>query len=114
VVVLVANLVSEPEETHELDAAAHLRLIEQHAGGSFLDAVLVHQGAIESRLLERYEAEDSHPLPWPDVVESSVGVHRRDLVGPGPKIRHDPLATSEALIEVWQAERATRFSRHTG
>ena len=114
VVVLVANLVSEPEETHGLDAAAHLRLIEQHAGGSFLDAVLVHQGAIESRLLERYEAEDSHPLPWPDVPESSVGVHRRDLVGPGPKIRHDPVATTEALIEVWQAERATRLSRHTG
>ncbi len=108
VVVLVANLVSEPEEADGLDAAAQLQVVEQHAGGEFADAVLLHDGPIDADTLARYEAEGCHPLAWPALAGSGVRVHRRNLVACGHKIRHDPRATAEALVQVWRETLALR------
>jgi uncharacterized cofD-like protein len=107
VVVWVANLVSEPGETGGLDAADHLRVIEGHAGSSCVDAVLVHQGPVDTGTLARYEAEGSAILVWPDRFEGRLQVHRKNLLGPGPKFRHDPEATAEGLIEIWRQQRSS-------
>ena len=108
VVVLVANLVTEPTETAELDAAGHLRVIEQHAGGACLDAVLVHDGPIDAVTLARYRAEGSRALAWSEAQDPLVPIHHANLVVAGPKIRHDPVLTAGALIEVWHAAMATQ------
>jgi len=105
VVVWVANLVSEPGETARLDAADHLRIIEAHTGRC-VDAVLVHQGPIDPEILARYKAEGSAILLWRDHCEDRLQIHRKNLVGPGPKFRHDPEATAEGLIEIWRQLRS--------
>ncbi len=102
VVILVANVVGEPGETAGLDPAAELSVVEQHAGGPFLDAVLVHDGPIAPATLARYEAEGSFLLPWPERSGSGVPVLRKNIVDHGQKIRHDPVATAEALVEIWR------------
>ncbi len=105
VVIWVANLVGEPGETARLDAAAHLRAIEAHAGEGCVEAVLVHRGEIDAATVARYESEGSTILDWPDSL-NGLPVHEGNLVGPGPKLRHDPEATAEALVAVWRKLRA--------
>jgi uncharacterized cofD-like protein len=103
VVVLVANLVSERGEAAGLTLPDHLRVMEQHAGGPFVDAVLVRDGPIDAATLLRYEAEGAVPLSWPAASGGRPFVVRRDLIAPGAKLRHDPAATAEGLIAAWTA-----------
>ena len=85
----------QPEE-------GHLAVIESHAAGRIVDAVLVHDGPIDPATRARYEAEGAAPLGIHSAIHG-LAVIRRDLLGPGPKLRHDPAATAEGLLEAWRA-----------
>jgi len=100
--VLVANLVSERGECAGLDLADHLRLVEEHAGGPVVDAVLVHDGAVDAGTLDRYRAEGATPLAWTGPDPLRPRVLRRGLRADGKKLRHDPGATAQGLIEAWR------------
>jgi 2-phospho-L-lactate transferase/gluconeogenesis factor (CofD/UPF0052 family) len=102
--VLVANLVGEREGTG-LDIEDHVRLIEAHAGGRVLDAILAHEGPIDDATLGRYLAEGSMPLVSSTDVRG-LPVVLRNLLAPGPKLRHDSAATTDGLIEVWRQLRS--------
>ena len=101
VVVLVANLVTERGEAAGLDLADHLAVVERHAGQPVVDAVLAHEGEIDEATLLRYEEEGTSPLTWGERGYGNVRVFRKNLLAPGPKLRHDPRATAEGLIEAW-------------
>jgi uncharacterized cofD-like protein len=103
VVILVANLVSERGEAAGLGLADHVAVLEEHAGGPIVDAAVVHEGPIDERTLESYRAEGAHPLCWPEGCREEIRVFRRNLLEEGPKLRHDPVETSEALVEAWSA-----------
>ncbi len=109
--VLVANLVGERGEAAGLGLADQIEVLRETAGGSVADAVLVHEGDIESATLDRYRLEGSLPL----TVGAEVGcggaeVVRRPLLAPGPMLRHDSAATAAGILEAWSvgAPRATR------
>lgn len=99
--VLVANLVSERGEASGLDLEDHVRIIETHAGGSIVDALLVHQGPIDDATLTRYEAEGASPLSMQEGARERPRVIRRDLLADGPKLRHDSEATASGLLSAW-------------
>jgi uncharacterized cofD-like protein len=101
--VLVANLVSEHGEASGLNLEDHLRIIETHAGGTVVDALLVHQGAIDIATLARYEAEGASPLSLRDNAIEGPRVVRRNLLAEGPKLRHDSVATASGLLAAWEA-----------
>ncbi len=101
VVVLVANLVSERGESASLGLADHLAVIEDHAGASFVDALLVHDGPIDGAIQERYRAEGAHPLTWPARSDERIRVVRGNLLFTGPVLRHDPEATAAGLARAW-------------
>lgn len=103
--VLVANLVSERGEASGMSLADHVRMIETHAGGTVVDAVLVNEASIPAPILERYRAEGATPLVWPGASNGKVVV-RRHLLATGPKLRHEPVATVDGLIEAWRTCRA--------
>ncbi len=100
-VVLVANLVSERGEASGLGLPDHLEVIHDHAGGRIVDAAVVHEGPIDRATLDRYRDEGAHPLEWPKRGPRGITVVRRNLLGAGPKLRHDPLETAAALIDAW-------------
>jgi uncharacterized cofD-like protein len=104
--VLVANLVSERGEAAGLSLHDHVEVIESHAGGHVIDALLVHQGAVDPGIAERYAAEGVAPLDLSGTAGRAL--IRRDLLAPGPKLRHEPCATADGLVEAWRqlAERA--------
>jgi uncharacterized cofD-like protein len=100
-VILVANLVSERGAAAELGLADHLAVIEEHAAGPIVDAIVVHEGLVDELTEARYRAEGSRPLSWPQEGPSHVRIFRRHLTGVGPKLRHDPAKTAEAVVEAW-------------
>jgi uncharacterized cofD-like protein len=110
-VVLVANVVSEPGETDGLQLVDHLRIIEAHAAGPFVDVVLVHQGSIDPSTLARYEADGACRLEAPVEVPAGVHVLRRPLVATGEKIRHDADRTVEALVLAWRQAQVGQLAR---
>lgn len=103
--VLVGNLVSERGEASGLDLRDHLGVIRRHAGGSVVDAMLVHDDPIDRATLERYRSEGASPLDWAAGSLDEVRVLRAHLLGEGPKLRHDPDRTAQALVRVWHEVR---------
>ena len=105
--VLVGNLVSDRDEAPGIDLRGHIDAIERHSGGRAIDVILVHDGPIDNTTLERYRAEGAEPFEAQDAQQLGVEVISRDLLAPGDKLRHDPEATTEALIGAWRRRRFT-------
>jgi uncharacterized cofD-like protein len=101
--VFVANLVSERGESSGLDLKDHLAILEQHAGGRAVDAIVVHRGSIARGALRRYEEEGAVPLSLDEDVIDGRRVLHHDLLATGRKLRHEPAATAEALLAAWRA-----------
>jgi uncharacterized cofD-like protein len=100
--VLVANLVCEKGESAGLDLAGHLGVLEAHAGGPVVDAVLINTGAIGTDVLRRYEEEGTCPLSCPMSAVRGVHVVCRNMLAEGPKLRHDPKETTAGLLTAWR------------
>jgi uncharacterized cofD-like protein len=101
--VLAANMVSERGESSGLDLGDHLRILEAHAGGRVVDAIVVHEGPIAGGTLRRYEEEGATPLVLADEMIEGRTVVRGNLLAAGPKLRHEPHATAQALLSAWRA-----------
>jgi uncharacterized cofD-like protein len=112
VVVMVGNLVTEPG-TRILDLVEHLAIVKKHAGSDVMDALLVHEGPLEPSVVERYAAEGSRPLTLSRQEIDGVRIVRRPLVAAGAKLRHDPRATANGVLEAWAAVKETRRRRST-
>lgn len=110
-VVFVTNLASEKGDSEGLDLVDHVEVIERHAGGQIVDAVLVHEGPIEGAILSRYREEGAEALSWPERGHGRFHVLRRDLLAPGEKLRHDPTRTAQGLLEAWELVSAAPLVR---
>ena len=112
--VLVGNLVSEHGEAAGLDLRDHLRIVEEHAGGRVVDAVLVHEGEVLPDVLDRYRAEGAHPLVLRPGDLRDVLIVRRELITYGQKLRHDPTSTAAGLLAAWRQLRPAGSSNARG
>jgi uncharacterized cofD-like protein len=107
-VVLVMNLTTEPGETDAYTAADHLIAIRRHAPDMPIHDVLLNATPVP---LERIEA---YSLSGATLVEPNVELlralgHRpllRDLLGVGPKIRHDAAKLGLAILEILKETRS--------
>jgi uncharacterized cofD-like protein len=101
-VVLVPNIMTEPGETDRYTPADFVRAIREHAPGLQIHDVLLNIGAVPGELLDRYAVAGSVAVPVD--VEALRGLDcrpvERDLLGDGPKIRHDPHKLARALLEL--------------
>jgi uncharacterized cofD-like protein len=108
--VLVANLVCEKGESSGLDLPGHLDVLEDHAGGSIIDAVVVNSGSIAPETIKQYEAEGTYPLYWPNGGRPGVHIVRKNILAKARKLRHDPKATVDALLTAWREKRCRNGS----
>jgi uncharacterized cofD-like protein len=104
-VVLVANLVSERGEAAGLELSDHIRVLNEHVGGHFLDGVLVHDGPVDPEILSRYRDEGATALKWRGKTDAGIRMLSKNLIAAGPKLRHDPRATCDGLLELWSRVR---------
>jgi uncharacterized cofD-like protein len=101
-VVLVMNLTTEPGETDRYTAADHLLAIRRHAPDVPIHDVLLNTSPLPGELVRTYSTTGARPV-CPDVeLLRALGYRpvRRDLLGAGPKIRHDPRKLAGAILDL--------------
>jgi uncharacterized cofD-like protein len=106
-VVLVMNLMTEPGETDDTDAADHLLAIRRHVPQVPIHDVLLNTATVPRHLTERYAAEGAVPIVADVRALQALGcrVVGRDLLAAGLKIRHDPHKLARAALELAQEVR---------
>ena len=101
------NLMWQPGETTDFRASDHIRAIQQHAGGKFLDYAVVNIRPIPLAVKKRYAREAALP------VENDIDAIRRmglkvmagNLAHHAGKVRHDPGATAAVVVKLAQEGR---------
>jgi len=99
-VLLLMNLMTQPGETDDMDAVAHLEAIERWAGRDLVDAVLVNATAPRLPLLDLYGREGAAPVlvDEHEIADHGVQVWVEDLLGEGELIRHDSDKLARAVL----------------
>jgi uncharacterized cofD-like protein len=104
--VYVCNVATQPGETNEMTASAHLRALFDHVGDDLIDYVIVNRST-----------DARHPVGWlarPVEVdvrrleELPVVIVEEDVVDPGNAHRHDPAKLAAALMRLQQEDRIER------
>jgi len=101
-VVLIMNLMSEPGETDGYSAVDVLRAVRRHASGLPIHDVLLNSAPIPATLMGRYAAGAASPIAVDPASIRALGCNpvSRDLLGPGPKIRHDGDKLARAILDL--------------
>lgn len=99
-VVYIANLMTEPGESHGLDLEAHVAAL-QTLGGVRLSAVLANSAPLPTDMARRYADEGGEPLRAERDELKGVPVLRRPLLDPEAGMaRHHPDLLNQALREL--------------
>ncbi len=61
-VLYICNIMTQPGETEEYMAIDHIRAINEHAGGNIIDYCIANSGEIDSRMIHKYELDNSVPV----------------------------------------------------
>jgi len=99
-VVLVMNLMTEPGETDGYTAVDHVLAIRRHVPGLHIDDVLLNTAALPQDMIDSYVAQGAPPVPSDADLLRALGYRllERDLLGAGPKIRHDADNLARAIL----------------
>ncbi len=99
-VVYVANLMTEPGETHGLDLETHVAAISAH-GRIRVSAVIANEASLAPEVLARYRMEGGEPIQAPGSQVMGIPVFRFPLLDPeAPVARHHPDRLNHAIREV--------------
>lgn len=111
-VVLVMNLMTEPGETDGYTGLDHLLALRRHAPQVPIHDVLLNAAPMPRALIQRYAAQDSHPVCVPAGALRAFGrAVERDLLAGGPKVRHDPRRLAHAVLELAARRPSVRPAR---
>jgi uncharacterized cofD-like protein len=102
------NLMWQPGETIGFRASDHVDAIHRHAGGPFLNAVVLNNRPVTPKLRRKYAADRA--LPVDNDVERlramGLDIVAADLLAEGDTVKHDSRATAEVAMDL--ARRARR------
>jgi uncharacterized cofD-like protein len=101
------NLMWQPGETPEFTAADHVRALQRHAGGKFLDYAVVNIRAITSAMKQRYARAAAMPVENDLDVLFKMGlkVMAGNLASHADTVKHDPAATAAVVVKLAQEGR---------
>ena len=106
-VAMVMDLMTEPGETDGYTGIDHLLAVRRHAPHVPIHDVLLNTRPIPQALLARYGALGSVPVLTDVAAIRALGYRpvERDLLGKGPKIRHDPYKLARTILELAPKEK---------
>jgi len=101
------NLMWQPGETSEFTASDHVRALNRHAGGKFLDYVVVNIRAITSAMKKRYARESALPVEndLDALFKMGLKVMAGNLASHGDTVKHDPASTAAVVVKLAQEGR---------
>ena len=116
--VYFGNLMWQPGETVNFSASQHVEAIHAHARCKLLDCVVVNTAPIPLNLQTRYAHEHVKPVEndFTQLTKMGVKVVTAPLIGEmaaqQEKIRHDPTALAEVVIDLASRSRSLQVKRH--
>src|SRR5579875_282983 len=116
--VYFGNLMWQPGETVNFSASQHVEAIHAHARCKLLDCVVVNTAPIPLKLQKRYAKAHVKPVENDFAQLSKMGVRvvTAELIGDvaaeQKKIRHDPDALAEVVIDLASRSRSLQLKRH--
>jgi uncharacterized cofD-like protein len=90
--ILIANIMTEPEETRGFTVADHLNVIEAHVGSRVIDHVVINKTPVAHEVLELYKQESAEPTRYDMDEIKGLGVNPVEadlLLTQTNKVRHD-------------------------
>ena len=109
------NLMSQPGETTGFRASHHIKALNSHAGGHFLDVAVASNSVIPARVRRSYLATEAEPVETDHDAICDLGLQlvEADLFHfrKSPKMRHDADATAQVVLELAARGRAQRRVR---
>lgn len=109
----ISNLMWQPGETLEFRASDHVEAIHRHAVTKVIDAVILNTAEISLEQLHQYAQKRAQAVvnDIPRLREMGLEVVGADLLEVGEKIRHDPKALGDIVVELARRARAENLER---
>jgi uncharacterized cofD-like protein len=98
----VTNIVTKANETRGFSASRYSKTLLSYLGRDQFDTVLCNTAPIEPDLLERYAAEDAHPVVVDEAELQPLTrkIVKGDFLQQSDIVRHDSKKLARALMEV--------------
>lgn len=115
--VYFVNLMWQPGETINFNASRHVKALNDHAGRKLIDCVVLNSTPIPAALQKRYARAHVCPVEndFDNLRALGVKVVTADLVGETSgtaKIRHNPEALAEVVIDLASRSRAHQVKKN--
>lgn len=101
--VYICNVMTQPGETLYYSAADHVKALNQHMGGPFIDMILVNNEEIPDDIRERYAKEQAQPVQFniDDLSAMGLEVIKDQIVTyENGVIRHDTHKVASLLVDL--------------
>jgi uncharacterized cofD-like protein len=115
--VYICNIMTQPGETENFDAADHLRVLFEYSPNLELDYVIVNTAPIGASLREKYLADGAAQVEFESVLSQpfELGMEMsgqvrafqlicRDVLQEHGLIRHDPDKLARLILELMRPE----------
>src|SRR5206468_12724699 len=115
--VYFVNLMWQPGETMHYTASQHVQALHGHAGQEFIDCVVLNDSRIPAAVVRKYGRVRVKPVEndIEALNEMGIKVVTTDLVAVTPenKLRHNPQALAEVVLDLASRSRAQNVRRRT-
>jgi uncharacterized cofD-like protein len=98
--IYVCNVMTQPGETENYGASAHVKAIIEHSHTRIIDYCIVNTGKIPAHILKRYEEQKSVPVANDSALLENAGyrVLGADIISiADDMVRHDPLKLASII-----------------
>lgn len=98
--VYVCNVMTQPGETEDYCASAHIKALIEHSHSRIIDYCVVNTGKIPVNILKRYEEQNSFPVAGDSTHIENAGyrVLGADIISIADEVvRHDPLKLARII-----------------
>lgn len=115
--VYFVNLMWQPGETIDFPASRHVEAIHAHAQRKLIDCVVLNTAPIPASLKRRYARAQVKPVEndLEKLAELEVEVVTAGLIGDAAlvhhKVRHDPIAIANVVIDLASRSRARQLQK---
>ncbi|SDM25370.1 gluconeogenesis factor YvcK family protein [Halarsenatibacter silvermanii] len=102
--IYICNIMTQPGETDDYDAADHVRAITEHLGSQIFDWIIVNREPVPEDIARRYREEGSRPVGYKEVELKEMGLKIRsaELLQRQDDyyLRHDPQKLSRIIMSI--------------
>lgn len=101
-IIYVCNVMTQPGETDNFSVSHHIKLLNRYLGKRKIDAVVVNNGVIKEKIIEKYatkEAKDLVNIDYENLEKLNVDLIEDDyVIIEDNKIRHNSLKVAINLL----------------